>query len=166
MRVRSPRGNGVIWSLSLIPPLWTWHADTVPCVVQSRMRRHEHLGPGEHPPGLPTPGGLCLRPSVRAARTAGRWRGVLAGERTGADAHWGPSDNLACSSGVRVIWKRVREGRGRGQGGGEGGRNYFSTPPPTPASPELLLRIQAERKKTKQNKIWHLPRKNQYQVPS
>lgn len=66
---------------------------------------------------------------------------MLAGERTGADAHWGPSDNLACSSGVRVIWKRVREA------GTTLAHHHH-----TPASPELLLRIQAERKKTKQNK--------------
>lgn len=37
-----------------IPPLWTPHADTVPCNVQSRIRRHEHPGPG-NTPGPPRP---------------------------------------------------------------------------------------------------------------
>ncbi|RCU03017.1 hypothetical protein DVA78_19600, partial [Acinetobacter baumannii] len=40
---------------SLIPPLWTPHADTVPCNVQSRIRRHEHPGPGNTPRASPPP---------------------------------------------------------------------------------------------------------------
>lgn len=161
MRVRAPRGNGVTWSLSLVPPLWTRHANTA---YSPEWEGMNILGQGNSPRASPPAAASAAVLRVRAARTAGRRRGVLAGERTGADAHWGPSDNLACSSGVRVIWKRVREGRGRGRGqgggGGEGGRNYFSTPPPPPPqAPSCCLEFRLKERKQNKTKIWHLPRK-------
>lgn len=48
-----PRGNSVILYLSLIPPLWTWHGDMLPCTIllQSWMKRHKYWIREKNPPG-------------------------------------------------------------------------------------------------------------------
>lgn len=49
----TPRGNGVIVYPFLIPPLWTWHGDMMPCVIslQTWTRRHKYCMGEENPPG-------------------------------------------------------------------------------------------------------------------
>lgn len=153
----SPRGYGAIVCLSLILPLWTWHANITLHTITflSLMRRHKYCRrgtpsrPGHGWQHLPQFFLVCIPSSTPWAYRGEFWRRTHRG--------WSPTtDNLAFSSGVHLIWKGWEKSRTRA-GDGAGRRRAVTSLAPN--NPRLLLRNQAGGKETKK-KIWHLPKTN------